>query len=258
MARRRINLPEFLLRARDRIELGIEHDRARRGRALIDREQMVRHRPYSAAFMLRACAMKRDSAARSSADNCNPSLVRRHSMSSASQRPFALHQIAHLGGRQVRAETFAEILERLSPRRGYRRSACHKRCTSRLRMRRAQKRPCARASARSAPRRRPREYRRPAAARARSRRGRPAKKCESICHRGFRQLPVGRDLAAEHREQRRLAIALVEIEMIVARGVLRLRGAVVVKRAHAGKASRPRRRARPPAGNIRSRPRRDI
>ncbi len=43
LSRPRIDLPEFLLRGRDRLERGIEHDGARRGRALIDCEEIVRH-----------------------------------------------------------------------------------------------------------------------------------------------------------------------------------------------------------------------
>ena len=39
--RRRIDLPEFLLRRRDRTERRIEDDRARRGRALIDRKKVI-------------------------------------------------------------------------------------------------------------------------------------------------------------------------------------------------------------------------
>ena len=42
LSRTRIDLAEFLLRGRDRLERGVEHDRARRGRALIDCEEIVR------------------------------------------------------------------------------------------------------------------------------------------------------------------------------------------------------------------------
>ena len=41
--RRRIDLAELLLRGRDRRERGIEQDGAGRGRALIDREEKIRH-----------------------------------------------------------------------------------------------------------------------------------------------------------------------------------------------------------------------
>jgi hypothetical protein len=42
LSRTRIDLPELLLRRRDRLERGVEHDRARRGRALIDCEEIIR------------------------------------------------------------------------------------------------------------------------------------------------------------------------------------------------------------------------
>ena len=45
-ARRGIDLPQFLLRGRDRREPGVEHDGARRGGALVDGEEM-RHGGYS-------------------------------------------------------------------------------------------------------------------------------------------------------------------------------------------------------------------
>ena len=46
--------------------------------------------------------------------------------------------------------------------------------------------------------------------------------------------PIGRDLAAIDGEERRLAVTLVEHQGIVAADVLRLAGAVVIERAHAG------------------------
>ena len=83
-------------------------------------------------------------------------------------RPFLLHQIAHLGGGEVGAETLPEIVADFAPRRGcVDARAVGARQPPRMRL--GQERPVARAPARSAPRRRPREYRRPAAARARSR-----------------------------------------------------------------------------------------
>ena len=51
----------------------------------------------------------------------------------------------------------------------------------------------------------------------------------------FRQLAVGRDLAAEHRQQRRAAL-VIDVENIVARDGGGIAGAVVTERAHAGKA----------------------
>ena len=51
----------------------------------------------------------------------------------------------------------------------------------------------------------------------------------------FRQNPVGRDLAAEAVEQRRLAeIAGLDLQHVVAGGFLGLRCPIVEKRAHAG------------------------
>jgi hypothetical protein len=43
MARRRVDLAEFLLCDRNRPKRAIEQDGAARGRALIDREEKVRH-----------------------------------------------------------------------------------------------------------------------------------------------------------------------------------------------------------------------
>ena len=50
----------------------------------------------------------------------------------------------------------------------------------------------------------------------------------------LRQPPIGRDLAAIDREERRLAVALVEGQEIVAGDVLGLAGAVVMERADPG------------------------
>ena len=48
------------------------------------------------------------------------------------------------------------------------------------------------------------------------------------------QPPVGRDLAAEHREQRRGAVGRIDLEMVVARHRGRIVVAVVEQRPHAG------------------------
>ena len=53
-AGRRIDLAKFVLRGRDRRERGVEHDRARRRGALVDREDVAGHScaPYSAAALV--------------------------------------------------------------------------------------------------------------------------------------------------------------------------------------------------------------
>ena len=48
------------------------------------------------------------------------------------------------------------------------------------------------------------------------------------------QAPVGGDLAAEYIEQRRLAFRRVGLQHIIARGLLRLRGTIIIERTHAG------------------------
>ena len=59
LAGRRIDLREFLLRGRDRRERGVEHDGARRGRALVDGEEIVRQAvPAAPRSTPRACACR--------------------------------------------------------------------------------------------------------------------------------------------------------------------------------------------------------
>ena len=51
----------------------------------------------------------------------------------------------------------------------------------------------------------------------------------------FGKTPIGRDLAAIDRQERRFAIALVQDQFIIATDILGLARAIVIKRAHAGK-----------------------
>src|SRR5262245_384852 len=53
--------------------------------------------------------------------------------------------------------------------------------------------------------------------------------------RCLRQFAMSRDLAAIDREQRRLAIALIEHKLIVARDIFRLVSTIIIEGAHAGK-----------------------
>ena len=112
-------LREFLLGdGRDRA-IGAEHDGAGGGRALVDGEDVAGHRVFGSTvpkvhrYAARSpptmpamnCAMP----TASSAVTARPSLLRRHSTSSAVCAHSTGHQVAQLGFRQCRTEREAEI-----------------------------------------------------------------------------------------------------------------------------------------------------
>ena len=78
-----------------------------------------------------------------------------------------------------------------------------------------------------------------------------------LLQHGFGKPAIGRDLAAEDVDDRRLPSCAVGLQHIVARRFLRLRGAVVVERAHAGIGPDDVLAAAPARRNTRSPRRRD-
>ena len=175
---------------------------------------------------------------------CSPHLVRRHSTSSASRAHSFFDEVVELALVQAAAEVAAEVaLDRASPMISSASEPC-RRSTRAARSSAAADGACG--SRAAGPRKvRPSQIRRPAGASVCVHAALPGKRHGELRHRLLGELAVSRDLAAEHREQRRIVGpgALVEQQVVVARHRRRVVAAVVVERAHARIASTPPSRA---------------
>ena len=170
---------------------------------------------------------------RSASDMCKPSLLRRHRMSSSVMRPFVAREIVDFRGGEAGAVMLAEIGKGLGAADDLL-DACAVRACESPRDRDGQEAPApANVDDEAAE-----ISRRQIAARER-RAVRPATRAAAervlqFFEHGFGEAPIGRELAAEDRQQRGMLRRLRELDSIVARDARSALRCVVEQRPHAG------------------------